>query len=237
MSPKQIRSLRDFLFQAEWWLPNEQTYIPVASMDQRYRFNCARLLLRRADHYKLNYDLEFSAFGSRISGEVASLDFDQAMDDLGEQPAEEFIRSTAIFKALTFDIPRVQATDFARISPELREAQQRQKHLSECPMAEDPELSRRMCECPPLRVLTEPVDKYFQDYNHDEPVHDTIPQTQEFKRLVCTRCSLREVPALAANFHSGQPATVFLQDNVICITPHYKGCSQLESELTRASNL
>lgn len=83
------------------WTDAAGTTRSLFDMTVSHRKNLRAWLLRNATNLKAAYELSFLSFGSGIQGEMAQDDFDRVFDELLDTDAEEWVRSTPLYLALT----------------------------------------------------------------------------------------------------------------------------------------
>lgn len=135
-----------YLNQGVYWLNRDGDQAPIAGMDPTYRYNCLKLLERRARGLGEVYSWGFHLSGSGPlgpSGDAACDAFEQAGDELNrhiERDPVAWIRTTPLWQALNRGLPG---------NPYKRwRLGQRARHWSQCYRREH---NSGPCTCKPTR--------------------------------------------------------------------------------------
>lgn len=93
---------RDQFDQGEWWLQKSGAWIRVADMSPSHRYNTAAMLMRHAEAHAFNYGMMLAGEVSlHDGGEMAHESLERMVDEHAEKDSREWLRSTALYKALT----------------------------------------------------------------------------------------------------------------------------------------
>jgi hypothetical protein len=140
-SPGYRPTVRELLYQTEWWQPQRGPLIRVAAMTDTHRLHTAAWLFKRA---AMLADAEATSmmFGPFApSGDAACDDVDALVDGLYARP-EEWLREAPLFGALLAELPTPAQPDA------WSDLLARAKHWSTCPR--NRVLAAPVCTCTPL---------------------------------------------------------------------------------------
>lgn len=121
------------LHQGEYWRPRQGGMVRIADMGKTWRYNTARMLLRKAraialsQHARMGAIVDDPMLGP--SGDGATMAVEREMQDMIDHP-EEWVSGTALLRALQDGLPTE--------GKKLRKLAERARHYSTCPCRRKP---------------------------------------------------------------------------------------------------
>lgn len=87
----------------EYWIKKDGTRILIKDMDNDYLKNTINFIFKRADFYKLLYELYFCSL-PKPNGDFAFMAYEQELSSLLNEEAEEWIQEQPLYKAMVEEV-------------------------------------------------------------------------------------------------------------------------------------